>query len=333
LIDAMRQAAQRGSGLTRQLLAFSRRQPLNPQPIDLARQLGGMREMLDGSLRGDVEVRLALADDLWAVEVDPGELELALLNLAVNARDAMDNAGTIVVRAENAPGEMVDGKAGDFVRLTVCDTGIGMPPEVQARVFEPFFTTKDIGKGSGLGLAQVYGFAKQSGGTVRIESAIGKGTNVILLLPRSDAAPAPDQRTLVDVRPERPAALSSGWVLLVEDDDEVAALVADMLQQLGYQVTRVGSAAAALGALANGRKVDVVLSDVMMPGGMSGVDLAREIHGRCPGLPVLLSSGYAEAAARAAAIEGVSVLPKPYELGELDLALRQTRQGVAAARS
>jgi CheY-like chemotaxis protein/anti-sigma regulatory factor (Ser/Thr protein kinase) len=322
-MDGMRQAAQRGAGLTRQLLAFSRRQKLKPEPIDIARQIGGMRELLDRSLSGDIHVDVDFPYDLWPTEVDPGELELVVLNLAVNARDAMPKGGTITVRAENAPG-VADGELhGDYVRLSIEDTGTGMPPEVKERVFEPFFTTKEVGRGSGLGLAQVYGFAKQSGGTVRIDTEVGRGTTIILFLPRSQKAPGPDRRSLVDLHVERKRVDRAGYVLLVEDDDEVAALVEEMLDQLGYEVTRAASATAALGALANGRRVDIVFSDIMMPGGMDGVELAREVRRRRGGLPVLLTSGYAEAARREADAEGVKILPKPYRIDDLAAALVQ----------
>jgi signal transduction histidine kinase/CheY-like chemotaxis protein len=321
LVDGMRQAAQRGAGLTRQLLAFSRRSALKPEAVDLQLQIGSMGEILDRSLRGDVHVELHLAADLWPVAVDPAELELVILNLAVNARDAMPNGGVIQIRAENAPGLREGALAGDFVRLSVVDQGTGMTDEVKAHVFEPFYTTKDIGHGSGLGLAQVHGFAVQSGGAVQIDSELGRGSTVTLLLPRSHEVPAG-----IEPHPDSPSAGAApaprtGSVLVVEDDDEVAALVTEMLQHLGYEVTRAASAAAALGALANGRSVDLVFSDVMMPGGMNGVDLAREIHRRRRDLPVVLTSGYAEAARESAAAEGVRVLPKPYRLDELAAAL------------
>jgi signal transduction histidine kinase/CheY-like chemotaxis protein len=318
LLDGMRQAAGRGATLIRQLLAFSRRQPLRPEPLDLGRQIGDMRELLDRSLSGDVDVALEFAPELWPVAVDPGELELAILNLSVNARDAMPAGGTVTIRAENLPGLMDGALQGDFVRLSVIDTGTGMPPEVVSRAFEPFFTTKDIGKGSGLGLAQVYGFARQSGGAVRIETAMGRGTAIALLLPRSDGAMlAADKRPIVDVGVERTPGARSGHVLLVEDDNEVAALVIEMLGQLGLETTRASSAAAALGALANGRAVDLVFSDVMMPGGMSGVDLAREVKRRRPELPILLTTAYVEAVKSIAEAEGIGVLPKPYCLDDL----------------
>jgi signal transduction histidine kinase/CheY-like chemotaxis protein len=323
LLEGMKQAAQRGAGLTRQLLAFSRRQALKPEPIAIAQQIGGMRELLDRSLRGDVSVDFDFSADLWPVEVDPGELELVVLNLAVNARDAMPNGGTITVRATNAPGVAVGEASGDYVRLSVEDTGTGMTPQVKARVFEPFFTTKDIGRGSGLGLAQVYGFAQQSGGTVVIDTEVDRGTSVALYLPRSDKTPGREERTLINLHVERRRPDSAGAVLLVEDDDEVAALVEEMLDQLGYSVTRTASASAALGALANGRPVDVVFSDIMMPGGMNGVELAREIRRRRHQLPILLTSGYAEAAQAAADQAGVSILPKPYRIDDLATALAQ----------
>jgi len=321
LMEGMQQAAQRGSALTRQLLAFSRRSELKPEPIDLTVRIGEMRELLDRSLRGDVHVRLSFAEGLWPVAVDPGELELVVLNLAVNARDAMPNGGTIEISAANLADHVEGDLRGDFVRLAVTDEGVGMSDKVKAHVFEPFYTTKDVGRGSGLGLAQVHGFVTQSGGAVRIDSAVGRGTTVTLLLPRSLDTPIHRDRHLLHghLYPER--ANPSGCVLLVEDDDEVAALVKEMLEQLGYEVTRAASAIAALGALSNGRKVDLVFSDVMMPGGMNGVDLVREIRRRRSDLPVLLTSGYAEAAREDAAAEGISVLPKPYRIGDLAAAL------------
>ncbi|MBB3452727.1 signal transduction histidine kinase/ActR/RegA family two-component response regulator [Rhizobium sp. BK313] len=327
LMDGMRQAAERGSGLTRQLLAFSRRQDLKPQTVDLARQIGGMRELLDRSLRGDVHVVIDLSPDLWPVEVDASELELVVLNLSVNARDAMPKGGTIKITAENEAARAEGSGQGDFVRLVIADDGCGMTPEVQARVFEPFFTTKDIGKGSGLGLAQVHGFAQQSGGKVEIESEVGKGTTISLLLPRSPNSPASDQHNLVDLHVASRRAEAAGNVLLVEDDDEVAALVAQMLDELGFQVVRAATAAAALGALANGRTVDLVFSDIMMPGGMNGVELAREIRLRRNDLPILLTSGYSEAAKQAAEAQGIKILRKPYQMAELEEALRQTMAG------
>jgi CheY-like chemotaxis protein len=284
-----------------------------------------MRELLDRSLGGDVHVEFEFADDLWSVEVDAGELELVVLNLAVNARDAMPGGGTITIGAQNCEDFRDDGLRGDVVCLWVADTGIGMSPEVQTRVFEPFYTTKEIGKGSGLGLAQVHGFVNQSNGGVRIRSEVGRGATICLYLPRSDKAPRDEPRS-----PE-PLSMSdgrqdAGLVLLVEDDDEVAKLATEMLDQLGFGVVRAASAAAALGALANGRSVSLVFSDIMMPGGMNGVELAREIKNRRRGLPVLLTSGYAEAARSEAEALGVHILPKPYGMNDLSAALRDLKE-------
>ncbi len=324
LMDGMRHAVDRGASLSRQLLAFSRRRPLAPEPVNLRQQIHGMSELLDRTLRGDVHVETRLPDHLWPVAIDPAELELVVLNLCVNARDAMPDGGTITIAAENAH-ETGSELNGEYVRLSVIDTGTGMSPEVMAKVFEPFFTTKEIGKGSGLGLAQVYGFAKQSEGAVRVRSAIGEGTTVELLLPRSHSMPASETRPVIDFRDDATMRTKAGTILLVEDDDEVATLVTEMLGEMGYEVTRAASAQAALGALANDRPVDIVFSDIMMPGGMNGVELAREVRRRRPGLPILLTSGYAEAAARDAAAENIKILAKPYELPELQAALNETR--------
>jgi signal transduction histidine kinase len=240
VLEGMRRAVARGTGLTRHLLAFSRQRPVNPEAIDLASQLRGMREMLSRSLRGDVHVEMSSSEPLWPVEVDAGEIELAILNVCLNSRDAMPDGGTITITANNV--------GGDFVRLSIHDTGVGMPPEVAARVFEPFFTTKEVGKGSGLGLAQVYGFAHQSGGKVSIQSEVGRGTTVTLLLPRSQRQPeaAPKALGSTGASPSRADRALRGDILLVEDDTEVAALTCEMLGSIGFEVIHVSSGAAAL---------------------------------------------------------------------------------------
>jgi signal transduction histidine kinase/CheY-like chemotaxis protein len=326
LMDGMRQAAHRGASLTRQLLAFSRRQALQPQPVDLAHQIGGMRELLARSLGGNVQVQLEISQDVWPVLVDPGELELVVLNLAVNARDAMPKGGAIVIRARNAPAVRIDGLRGDFVRLSIIDTGVGMSIEVQRRVFEPFFTTKDVGKGSGLGLAQVYGFAQQSGGNVQIESEVGRGTTVALLLPRSLSNPEKDGPPAEDLIPAATAQKTAGAVLLVEDDDDVAVMVSRMLGRLGYRVRRVDSASSALAALADEDEFDLVFSDIMMPGDMDGVELGRELRRSGANIPVLLTSGYADAASVRAESQGFGVLRKPYSLAQLAALLKGIRE-------
>jgi CheY-like chemotaxis protein len=265
-------------------------------------------------LRADIEVEMSFDGALWPVDLDPGELELAILNICVNARDAMPDGGTIRISAHNSRDPQPLQRA-ETVTLAITDTGVGMSPEVAARVFEPFYTTKEVGKGSGLGLAQVYGFVTQSNGQVTIESRVGEGTTVTLCFPRSERAVAPAHAAAVEVAPALPRARrragSLGNVMLVEDDVTVADLTAEMLKGHGYAVLHAKSAAAALKALSRGHSIDVVFSDVMMPGGMSGVDLAREIRKVHPGLPVVLTTGYIEVA-RTAMAEGLEVLVKPY---------------------
>jgi PAS domain S-box-containing protein len=317
--EAMRRAVARGTGLTRHLLAFSRRTPVHAESVDLAAVLDGMRELLDRSLRGDVQVRMEFEEDLWPVEVDPGELELAVLNLCVNARDAMSGSGSVTISASNVHEAGADGQESDFVALVVADTGCGMSEEVLARAFEPFFTTKDFGKGTGLGLPQVYGFARQSGGHVSLQSEVGKGTNVRLLLPRSSLAPTmPAESRRAAVAPA--GATRRGHILLVEDDKEVAALTREMLATLGFSVTHVEGPAAALEFAASAPSIDFVLSDVMMPGGMSGVELAARLRERFPDLPIALATGYAEAAA-ALDRDRFKLLLKPYSVEQLAEAL------------
>ncbi len=293
--ESMRRAVARGTGLTHQLLAFTRRQAINPESIDLGAHLKGMREMLERSVQADIRIEMDFGAELWPVEIDVGEFELAMLNLFANARDAMPGGGTISIDARNVM-EATDGVLPtDFLQLSVADTGSGMPPEVLERVFEPFFTTKEVGKGSGLGLPQVYGFAQQSGGRLRIDSRIQVGTTVTLLLPRSLRKPVEpvDSSSASPLRGDG----RDRHVLLIEDDVEVAALTREMLSHLGFDVIHAASPVAAFGALADGRRIDIVFSDIMMPGGMSGLDLAREIRRRHPGVPIVLTTGYSEAAA------------------------------------
>ncbi len=320
LLSSMEQAADRGATLSRQLLAFARRQPLRVESVDLRQHIESMRELLDRSLRGDVQVKTEFEEDLWPVEVDPAQLELVILNLCVNARDAMPNGGVITIAARNQAEGPQSGSPGDFVALSVADPGTGMAPDVLERVFEPFFTTKEIGKGSGLGLPQVHGFAQQSGGSVRIESRVGEGTTVTLVLPRTQSKPAAAAPSLPsDACRGEPGSMGS--ILLVEDDNEVAALVTEMLQELGYRITRAASAQAALGALADDREIDVMFSDVMMPGEKNGLDLAAEVSRRRPNLKVLLTTGYA-AGWVSSPKKDVHVLRKPYDIRGLELALR-----------
>jgi len=322
VLDAMRRAVARGTGLTRHLLAFSRRHPVNPRSIDVAAHLSGMRGMLDGSLGGHISVQTYLAPDVWPVEVDAGEMEMAILNLCLNARDALAGGGVIEIAVENVQAAVADGADSDFVRISVADSGHGMTPDVQARVFEPFFTTKDVSKGSGLGLPQVYGFVQQSDGRVEIDSEVGVGTTVTILLPRSLRRPDDDatseDRTSMSAR--RVDGEGRGHVLLVEDDQEVSALTRELLKSIGFAVSDVVSAEAALDALGDGQHFDVVLSDIMMPGGVNGLQLAREIRRRHADLRVILTTGYVEAAADMNAGE-FGLLLKPFSVEALADAL------------
>ena len=328
LKDGIREAVDRGSRLTRQLLAFSRRSPLNAEVVNLGQRLDSLRVLLDRSLREDISVRISWPTNLWPVEIDPGEFDVALLNIAVNARDAMPKGGEIRIAARNLAGLDRDDLSGDFVELTVTDQGEGMPAEIASQVFEPFFTTKAVGQGTGLGLSQVYGFVRASGGRATIHSEIGEGTTITLLFPRATTAtPAVDQ-----IASEPAKVLPEGKdrrILLVDDDDSVAAAVEAMLEELGYGVVRAADALSALSALDRDRRFDIVLSDMVMPGDMNGIELAREITRRYEDLPVVLSTGYSDAAA-AAVREHVRLLAKPYRLealaAELNAAVAEAEQ-------
>jgi signal transduction histidine kinase len=320
LRQGIRQALDRGAGLTRQLLTFSRRSPLKTEVIDLGSQIEGMRLLLERSLREDITTRFDIEPGLWPVEVDPSQLEVAVLNIAVNARDAMPEGGTIILSARNRPGG-AGGKDGDFVELSLSDTGAGMAPETAHRVFEPFFTTKAVGKGTGLGLSQVYGFTRASGGGAEVISAPGQGTTVSLLFPAStkplSRPPEPE--------PQPDPTLAPGLVLLVEDDDSVAAAVSAMLDALGYRVLRVPDAAGALAVLERGAEpIDIMLSDMVMPGAMDGAALADAVLKMRPDLPVLLTTGFSEAA-EAATRKGLRLLAKPYRIEALAVELAAAR--------
>ncbi len=320
LTDGVRQAVERGAALTRQMLAFSRRAPLKTEVLHLPARIEGLRFLLDRALREDIEVVLDLPDDLWRIEADPGELELALLNLAVNARDAMPNGGCITLAAHNAPGD----KGGtDMVCLTVADTGTGMSEAVALRVFEPFFTTKEVGRGTGLGLSQVYGFVRSSGGQIGVESAEGAGTTFTLCLPRTDKPATAPILAPAATRSDPFARKAEGRLLLVEDDDAVAAGVGHMVRDLGYTYIRAARAADALRLLEQGGRFDLVFSDMVMPGDMDGLALAKAIRQRHPDLPVVLTTGFSEAAAAATA-ERFRLLSKPYGIEALAAALGET---------
>jgi CheY-like chemotaxis protein len=323
LADMSGKAAARGAELTKQLLAFARRQPLNPKSVDIPQLVAGMDGLLRQSLGGRIELQSAVASDLWPALVDPHELENALLNLCINARDAMVGGGRITLEASNLAITAADAvqygdlAPGDYVMVAVSDTGIGMDRATLERAFEPFFTTKEIGRGSGLGLSMVYGFVKQSKGHVQLYSEPGRGTIVRLYLPRALAGgPAAGEA-------DRGPSLPSGHerVLLVEDDENVRSYVTKLLQDLGYRVTATAGAKTALAAL-TAAEFDLVFTDIIMPGDMDGVQLATAIRAVRPAMPILFTSGYSERSVTLQEGKETHFIPKPYRRHELAAKLR-----------
>ncbi len=311
-LATLRAAAERGASLTGQLLAFARRQQLQPRPVDLNQIVTGMADLLRTSVGGTVRIQTDLLRSLWPAMVDQPQMELVILNLALNARDAMADGGTLTIATANtrleAPERPEQPPAGDYVTLRVSDTGTGMDQEVLDRAFEPFFTTKPAGKGSGLGLAQVYGFAQQSGGDVMIASRTGEGTTVTVHLPRAPALAAVSF----------PGSAGPRWrarILLADDDEAVREVTAAMLEEAGYAVVRAGGAPAALAVLDGGAAVDLLVADFVMPG-MNGLQLARAARERRRGLPVLFVTGYA-ATTLLADIADAAVLRKPFHSDDL----------------
>ncbi|WP_342712760.1 PAS domain S-box protein [Bradyrhizobium sp. B124] len=305
----------RGSKLASQLLAFARRQPLEPRVVNVGRLIKGMDELLRRALGGEIEIETMVAGGLWNSLIDPDQLENAILNLAINARDAMNGEGRLTIEASNAffddeyarrHDEVVPGQ---YVMIAVTDTGAGIPPELLDRVFEPFFTTKAEDKGTGLGLAMVYGFLKQSGGHVKIYSEVGAGTTVKLYFPREVAS----EDTLV-VAPPGEVKGGQETILVVEDDNEVREVAEAMLTELGYRVVRARDAAAALAIVDSGMPIDLIFTDVMMPGAMRSPELARKAKDRLPSVAVLFTSGYTQnAIVHGGRLDpGVELLPKPY---------------------
>jgi PAS domain S-box-containing protein len=307
-LSAIEGATKRGASLTSQLLTFARRQSVNPQAVDVAERIDAVREVLDTGVGSAVTLQFDVAPDVWPVMVDVAEFETALVNLVINARDAM-TGGVITISAHNdTSGEA---GAGGHVAISVADTGSGIAPDILSKIFDPFFTTKAIGKGTGLGLSQVHGFAHQAGGTVKVASELGKGSRITILLPRKEPAPAAEDVDTVE-------AAGSGTVLLVEDNPEVASVSAGLLEQLGYTVRRVADAEAALREIELDG-IDLVFSDIVMPGKMDGLGLARHLKAVRPRLPILLASGYSDAAL---SVRGdFPILRKPYEIHELSQAI------------
>jgi signal transduction histidine kinase len=315
-LSYMKSAAERGAKLTDQLLSFSRRKRLEPKTIDLNESVNSMRELLQSTMGGSVRIVTKLSPDLWPASVDPTQLELAVLNLAINSRDAMEVGGSLTVATDNVtlgePYFPEEPPPGDYVEICVRDTGSGMTADTRAKVFEPFFTTKEIGKGSGLGLSQVLGFAKQSGGGICINTRPGKGTSVHIYLPRAkskDLSVEPSKRDWTDNR----AAL--GTILLVDDDEGVREVTAAILKDIGHSVIEAGSGGAALEELGRNEHLDMALIDFAMPG-MNGAELARHVQSKRPQLPILFITGFADRAGLAGVSES-HVVSKPFTPDEL----------------
>jgi PAS domain S-box-containing protein len=328
-IEAVLTAARRGESLTRQLLTFSRRQSLNPVPIDLGERVAAMRAMLESSLHGNIDFVVDIPLDIWPVAVDVSEFELALVNVAVNARDAMQQGGTFTLSARNVAARTGRGSllTADHVELSLTDTGAGIPPDVIQKIFDPFFTTKAVGKGTGLGLSQVYGFAHQSGGTIRVSSVVGSGTTILLGLPRSQAAPgSAAEAEAAELRVIRPG---EGTILVVEDNPAVCEVTATLLEQIGYRVVRAENARDALAKLQGGGVIDLVFSDIVMPHGMNGIHLAQEVSERYPDIGILLTTGYSDVAA--AAGTRFAILRKPFALSSLERAIAEAIASAASA--
>ncbi|MGN8093898.1 response regulator [Methylobacterium sp. 22177] len=321
----MRGAAERGARLTAQLLAFSRRQRLEPTPVSLNQTVASMRDLLQSSIGGAVRIETTLQPDLWPALVDATQIELVILNLAINARDAMAVGGRLAIETANvsvtgAPTRPEQPAPGAYVMVAVSDTGTGMTPDVLARVFEPFFTTKEVGKGSGLGLAQVYGFVKQSGGGIRIDTVAGEGTSIKVYLPRAAEPEGAVPRLPVAAEAARAHSPGGGPRLLVVDDDaEVREVTTTRLIEAGYAVREAASGLQALAALEADPGVDLVVMDFAMPG-MNGAETALEVRKRWPALPVLFVTGFADTSAltKAGAVGTDAIVLKPFRVGELE---------------
>jgi PAS domain S-box-containing protein len=312
-IEAIQTAAKRGETLTRQLLTFSRHQHLSPTVVDLNASIKNMRTMIESSLRGNIVYNENLGDGVWPVRVDLAELELAIVNIAVNARDAMPNGGTFTLSISDVTIDQAIGDnrlRGVFFAIALTDTGTGIPPNLMSKMFDPFFTTKEVGKGTGLGLSQVYGFAHQAGGTVTADSNVGRGTTITIYLPF-----CADEQVAGPATRAKAQDTHRQTVLVVDDNVDVAEVTCSLFEHLGYQTIYRDSAEAALKLLEAGTRIDLVFSDIVMPGTIDGVGLAREIGSRFSNLPVALTTGYSDAAI--AAPPNLRILRKPFDVEAL----------------
>ena len=323
------QGAQRAASLTTRLLAFSRQQPLNPQALDANKLVVDVCDLLRRAIGETIAVETALGKDLWRMYADANQLENALLNIGFNARDAMPNGGKLIIETANASLDKAytsslneDIEPGEFVMIAITDTGTGMDMTTQERAFDPFFTTKEVGKGTGLGLSQVYGFARQSAGHVKIYSEIGEGTTVKIYLPRS----ASDRKNpLIGEANKLSRWTGAETILVVEDDDELRKYAREVLEELGYHVMSAGSGVAALATLNGSHQIDLLLTDVVMPGGMNGRQLADKAVGHRPGLHVLYMTGYTRDAIihQGRLDRGINMISKPFSFEELAAKVRQ----------
>jgi PAS domain S-box-containing protein len=335
LVAAIDEATSRGAELTRRMLAFARKQPLQPLIVDLNQIVSGTTAMLRRTLGEDIAVKLVLADDLWPALADRSQIEDALLNLAVNARDAMPSGGRLVIETANVhldeqyAAHNLEVTPGDYVSVSVSDSGGGIPPDVLERVFEPFFTTKEVGRGTGLGLSMVYGFAKQSGGHVKIYSEVGHGTRITLYLPRTAAAEHDSEPVEAPATRAHPAGHET--ILVVEDSESVRKVAVSILRGLGYQVLEAEDGPNALTILAGREEIDLLFTDLIMPNGMDGEELLKRAHMLRPGLKALFTSGYSEhfLQSRGNADAGVPLLNKPYRVQKLSEAVRKALDGAA----
>ena len=331
LVEDAHAAAHSGAELTHRLLAFGRRQTLRPQPTAAGKLVKGMSRLLERTLGETIQIEIALPDGLWPIDVDRNQLETSLLNLAINARDAMPDGGILTIGSRNVTLDNgytehhVAVDPGDYVRIAVEDTGTGMSPEVAERAIQPFFTTKEVGEGSGLGLSMVYGFAKQSGGHLEISSTLGRGTAVRLYLPRAATAVAEAE---TEAHADAEANGKGERILLVEDQPDVRKLARRLLTRLGYVVFEARDGVDALSLLDDLVDVDLLFTDIMLPGGIGGEQLAREAQARCPKLKVLYSSGYARNAALSAEDSNgaIPLVNKPFVMKDLAGAVRRTLQ-------
>ncbi len=325
-------ATKRAAALTHRLLAFSRRQTLDPRPSDVTRLAMGMQEMIQRTVGPGIRIEVVGATNVWPALVDPSQLENALLNLCINARDAMPDGGSITVETSNKwmderAARQHDMQEGQYLALCVTDTGTGMPPEVVARVFEPFFTTKPIGQGTGLGLSMIYGFAQQSGGQVRIYSEVGQGTTVCIYLPRHSGAV--EDETVAETIARLPRSESGETVLIVDDEPTVRMLVTDILEDLGYAAIEAGDSATGLKVLQSDVRIDLLVTDVGLPGGMNGRQMADAARVHRPDLKVLFITGYAENSVigNGHLPPGMAVLTKPFAMDAMAARIRSMIEG------